>query len=124
MAIKERGHSRTSQGKLISLRQFPGLPAFESHSENIQIQDQAFERIQETIETRGLCARKQLELQGKHISFGFKGWAAINPSKAPRGSAHCRDQRQDMGTECLPREVDHPGRYTGGHSFQRTPADL
>ena len=88
MATKEKGHARNRQGKLISLRQFLSLPALETVSENVQIQDQAFERIQKTIETQGLSTpRNSWSCRAMHINFGFKGEAAINPWKAPRGSS-------------------------------------
>lgn len=88
MAIKEKWQARNRQGKLISLRQFLSLPALETVSENVQIQDRAFERIQKTIDTQGVSMpRNSWSCRAMHINFGFKGEAAIKPWKTPWGSS-------------------------------------
>lgn len=119
-------------GKANQLETVPkSASSWDSHSENVPTQDQAFERIQKTMEAQGLSMpRNSWSCRARHINFGFKGEAAINPRKAPRGSSqataaqHCRAKRQDVRMECLPWEVNHPGRYTSGHSFQRTSGGL
>lgn len=64
MATKEKGRARNSQGKLISLSQLLCLPTLETVAvKNVQIQDQAFERIQEYLDTGIAHAKKQPELQ-------------------------------------------------------------